>query len=162
MVPKEEYGTHKRIQLPNMGNAGEGGCKLVGRVPAIVKPATVTSFLTEAMVKDIIASGILPKGCLAVDLRSAGDLDHVDCQDVVTFTGSASTGRMLKAKESIINNSVPFNMEADSLNSSILGPDAVQELRIRPVCEGSNQGDNCKSADEVYSHQENHGSEKSG
>jgi len=95
-------------------------------VPAIVKPATVTSYLTELMVREIIGSGILPEGALQLICGSTGDLlDHVTLQDVVTFTGSATTGRMLKQRPSILNNSVRFNMEADSLNCSILGSDAL-------------------------------------
>lgn len=94
-------------------------------VPAIIKPATVTSFLTELMVREIINSGILPPGALQLICGGAGDiLDHVTLQDVVTFTGSASTGRMLKQHPAIVENSVRFNMEADSLNFSMLGPEA--------------------------------------
>lgn len=94
-------------------------------VPAIIKPATVTSYLTELMVREIINSGILPPGALQLICGGAGDiLDHVTLQDVVTFTGSASTGRMLKQHPAIIENSVRFNMEADSLNFSMLGPEA--------------------------------------
>jgi oxepin-CoA hydrolase/3-oxo-5,6-dehydrosuberyl-CoA semialdehyde dehydrogenase len=93
-------------------------------VPAIVKPATVTSFLTEAVVREIIASGILPEGALQVICGSAnGILDHVMSQDVVTFTGSASTGKMLKAHPRLLEEAVHFNMEADSLNCCVLGPD---------------------------------------
>ena len=127
MVPKEGVAIHiNAYNFPIWGMLEKVAVNWLAGVPAIVKPATATSFLTEAMVKDIIASGILPKGALQLLCGSAGDLlDHVDSQDVVTFTGSASTGRMLKGKDSIINNSVPFNMEADSLNSSILGEDAV-------------------------------------
>lgn len=94
-------------------------------VPAIIKPATVTSYLTELMVREIINSGILPPGALQLICGGAGDiLEHVTLQDVVTFTGSASTGRMLKQHPVIIENSVRFNMEADSLNFSMLGPEA--------------------------------------
>jgi oxepin-CoA hydrolase/3-oxo-5,6-dehydrosuberyl-CoA semialdehyde dehydrogenase len=94
-------------------------------VPTIVKPATVTSYLTEAMVRAIIESAILPAGALQLICGSAGDLlTHMGGQDTVAFTGSAATGRMLKQGESITANSVRFNVEADSLNCSILGPDA--------------------------------------
>jgi oxepin-CoA hydrolase/3-oxo-5,6-dehydrosuberyl-CoA semialdehyde dehydrogenase len=109
-------------------------------VPAIVKPATVTSFLTEAVVREIIASGILPEGALQLICGSAeGILDSLTGQDVVTFTGSASTGRLLKSNPNLINQGVPFNMEADSLNCSILGADAVVgtpefDLFIKEVC----------------------------
>jgi oxepin-CoA hydrolase/3-oxo-5,6-dehydrosuberyl-CoA semialdehyde dehydrogenase len=78
------------------------------------------------MVREIIASGILPKGALQLICGSAnGILDHITCEDVVTFTGSASTGQMLKSNPKIIEEAVPFNMEADSLNASILGEDAT-------------------------------------
>ena len=99
---------------------------LLAGVPAIVKPATVTSFLTEAVVKEIEASGILPAGALQLICGSAnGILDHVISQDVVTFTGSASTGKKLKSHPRLIEEAVPFNMEADSLNCCVLGPDAL-------------------------------------
>jgi oxepin-CoA hydrolase/3-oxo-5,6-dehydrosuberyl-CoA semialdehyde dehydrogenase len=97
-------------------------------VPAVVKPATVTSFLTEAMVKDIIDSKILPEGSLQLICGSAnGILDHVNNQDVVTFTGSAHTGKMLKSHPRLLEEAVPFNMEADSLNAMILGEDATPD-----------------------------------
>ena len=94
-------------------------------VPALVKPATVTSFLTEAVVGAIHDSADLPPGALQLVCGSARNiLDHVDERDVVTFTGSADTGRLLKSHPRIAAHSVPFNMEADSLNSAILGLDA--------------------------------------
>jgi oxepin-CoA hydrolase/3-oxo-5,6-dehydrosuberyl-CoA semialdehyde dehydrogenase len=77
------------------------------------------------MVREIIASNILPKGSLQLICGSAnGILDHATSEDIVTFTGSASTGKKLKANSNLIENSIPFNMEADSLNCSILGKDA--------------------------------------
>ncbi len=95
---------------------------LIAGVPVIVKPATVSCYLTEAMVREIIASGILPEGALQLICGRTGDIfDHLNEQDSVTFTGSASTGQMLKSHPAIISNSIPFNMEADSLNCSILG-----------------------------------------
>lgn len=98
---------------------------LLAGVPCIVKPASQTAYLTELMVRRIIETGILPEGALQLICGSTGDLlDHVTCQDVVTFTGSASTGRMLKSQPAIVENSVRFTMEADSLNAAILGTDA--------------------------------------
>jgi oxepin-CoA hydrolase/3-oxo-5,6-dehydrosuberyl-CoA semialdehyde dehydrogenase len=95
-------------------------------MPAIVKPATTTSYLTEAMVRMMIESGLLPEGALQLIVGSVGDLfDHLTSQDVVTFTGSAATGRKLKAHPRIIEESIRFNMEADSLNFCLLGPDAA-------------------------------------
>lgn len=100
---------------------------LIAGVPCIVKPASQTAYLTELVVRRIIETGILPEGSLQLICGSVGDLlDHVTEQDVVTFTGSATTGRMLKTRPAIIENSVRFTMEADSLNASILAPDAVE------------------------------------
>src|SRR3954467_9779041 len=99
---------------------------LLAGVPAIVKPATVTSYLTEAGFRLMIESGIFPNGAIQLICGSAGDLlDHLGLQDAVAFTGSAATGRKLKDTRSIVENTVRFNQEADSLNCSILGPDAV-------------------------------------
>ncbi len=99
---------------------------LIAGVPAIVKPATATSYLTELVVRRIAESGILPEGALQLICGSAGDLfEHLDCQDAVTFTGSASTAAALRRHPNVIARSVRFTAETDSLNSSILGPDAV-------------------------------------
>lgn len=98
---------------------------LLAGMPAIVKPASQTAFLTELMVRRIIESGLLPEGALQLICGSVGDLlDHVDGQDVVTFTGSAATGQRLRRHPAIVANSVRFSMEADSLNAAVLGPDA--------------------------------------
>ena len=127
LVPKQGVAVHiNAYNFPIWGMLEKVAVNWLAGMPAIVKPATVTSFLTEAVVKEIIASGILPEGALQLICGSAvGLLDHVTGQDVVTFTGSASTGRLLKSNPNIINESVPFNMEADSLNCIILGEDAV-------------------------------------
>ncbi|MFT5116235.1 MAG: oxepin-CoA hydrolase/3-oxo-5,6-dehydrosuberyl-CoA semialdehyde dehydrogenase [Parasphingorhabdus sp.] len=102
---------------------------LLAGMPAVVKPASQTAYLTELMVRRIIESGILPEGSLQLICGSVGNLlDHVNCQDVVTFTGSASTGLKLRQHPAIVNNSVRFNMEADSLNCSILGPDVQPDM----------------------------------
>ncbi len=99
---------------------------LLAGMPCIVKPATSTSYLTELVFRDMVASGILPAGAIQLVCGSAGDLlDHVTEQDAVAFTGSAATGQMLKAGDAMMRHSVRFNMEADSLNCTILGPDAV-------------------------------------
>lgn len=98
---------------------------LLAGVPCLVKPASQTAYLTELMVRRIAETGILPDGALQLICGSVGDLlDHVTEQDAVTFTGSAWTGRKLKSHPAVIANSVRFTMEADSLNASILGPDA--------------------------------------
>lgn len=127
MVPKRGVAVHiNAFNFPVWGMLEKCAVNWMAGVPAVVKPATNTSFLTEAVVREIIASGILPEGSLQLICGSARTiLDHVESQDVVTFTGSADTGRMLKANPRIINESVPFNMEADSLNCSVLGKDAA-------------------------------------
>ena len=129
LVPKEGVAIHiNAFNFPVWGMLEKIAVNLLAGVPAVVKPATVTSYLTEAVVKVIIASGILPRGALQLVCGSAGDLlDHVGSQDVVTFTGSASTGLMLKSNPKILSESVPFNMEADSLNCIVLGDDITPE-----------------------------------
>ena len=95
---------------------------LIAGVPVIVKPATVSAYLTQAVVEEIINSGLLPEGSIQLICGSVGDLlEHLDEQDVVTFTGSATTGKKLRCHPNIVQNSIPFNMEADSLNCAVLG-----------------------------------------
>ncbi len=126
-VPLEGVAVHiNAFNFPCWGMLEKLAPTFLAGMPAIVKPATVTSYLTEKMVREMIASGILPEGALQLVCGSAGDmLDHLNCQDVVTFTGSAATGRKLKEHSTIVENSIRFNMEADSLNCCILAPDAT-------------------------------------
>ena len=125
LVPKEGVAVHiNAYNFPVWGMLEKIACNLLAGMPAVVKPATVTSYLTEAVVREIIASGILPEGALQLICGGAGNmLDHVTSQDVVTFTGSAETGLKLKSNQNILKESVPFNMEADSLNCIVLGTD---------------------------------------
>ncbi|SNC66028.1 oxepin-CoA hydrolase / 3-oxo-5,6-dehydrosuberyl-CoA semialdehyde dehydrogenase [Hymenobacter gelipurpurascens] len=127
MVPKEGVAIHiNAYNFPIWGMLEKIAVNLLAGMPAIVKPAVPTAYLTEAVVREIIASKILPEGALQLVCGTGeGILDHVTYQDVVTFTGSAATGRKLKAHPRILAEAVPFNMEADSLNSAVLGPDAV-------------------------------------
>ncbi len=127
LVPKRGVAVHiNAFNFPIWGMLEKCAVNWMAGVPAVVKPATSTSYLTEAVVREIITSNILPEGALQLICGSAHNLiDTIESQDVVTFTGSASTGRMLKAHPRIISESVPFNMEADSLNASVLGEDAV-------------------------------------
>ena len=129
-VPKEGVAIHiNAFNFPVWGMLEKIAVNLMAGVPAVVKPATVTCFLTEAVVREIVASKILPEGSLQLICGSAnGILYHVISQDVVTFTGSASTGKMLKAHPRIINESVPFNLEADSLNCMVLGTDVTPDM----------------------------------
>ena len=99
---------------------------LLAGVPAIVKPASSTAYLTELMVRRIHASGILPDGALQLVCGSVGDLfDHLNCQDTIAFTGSKNTAEFLQQHPRVMSESVAFTAETDSLNSSILGPDAL-------------------------------------
>lgn len=101
---------------------------LIAGVPCLVKPASQTAYLTELMVREILATGLLPDGALQLLCGSAGDLvDHVTGQDVVTFTGSAATGQMLRQNSAVVQNSTRFSMEADSLNAAVLGPDVAPD-----------------------------------
>ena len=127
MVPKKGVAVHiNAFNFPVWGMLEKCAVNWMAGVPAVVLPAPSSSYLAEAVAREIIASGILPEGALQIingTVRSI--LDTVESQDVVTFTGSASTGRLLKAHPRIIQEAVPFTMEADSLNASILGEDAV-------------------------------------
>jgi oxepin-CoA hydrolase/3-oxo-5,6-dehydrosuberyl-CoA semialdehyde dehydrogenase len=125
LVPKEGVAIHiNAFNFPVWGMLEKIAVNLLAGMPAIVKPASVTSFLTQTVVKEIIASGILPDGALQLLCGSTGDLlEHVDSQDTITFTGSASTGLMLKSQPRILGENVPFNLEADSLNCIVLGDD---------------------------------------
>jgi len=127
LVPKEGAAIHiNAFNFPVWGMLEKIAVNLLAGVPAVVKPATVTSFLTEAVVREIAASGILPPGALQLICGSAGDLlDHVTDQDVVTFTGSATTGQLLKSHPAILRENTPFTMEADSLNCLVLGEDVT-------------------------------------
>lgn len=130
LIPKEGVAVHiNAFNFPVWGMLEKIAVNLLAGVPAVLKPATVTSFLTESVVREIINSGILPDGALQLLCGSAGDLlDNVQSQDVVTFTGSASTGLMLKSNPRILAESVPFNMEADSLNCMVLGEDVTPDM----------------------------------
>jgi oxepin-CoA hydrolase/3-oxo-5,6-dehydrosuberyl-CoA semialdehyde dehydrogenase len=127
MVPKEGIALHiNAFNFPVWGMLEKIAVNLLAGVPAVVKPATLTSYVTEVVVRDIHASGILPEGALQLICGSAnGIFDHLEMQDVVTFTGSASTGKMLKSHPRLVDQAIPFTMEADSLNAAILGLDAA-------------------------------------
>lgn len=99
----------------------------VAGVPTIVKPATPTGYLSEAVVRMMLESGILPEGSLQLLSGSARDvLDYMDYRDMVAFTGSAATANRLKTHRNVIDGGVKFTSETDSLNAAILGPDAVE------------------------------------
>lgn len=140
MVPKKGVAIHiNAFNFPVWGMLEKCAVNWMAGMPAIVLPAPSSSYLAEAVAREIVSSGILPEGGLQIINGTVKNiLDTVESQDVVTFTGSASTGRLLKAHPRIIQEAVPFTMEADSLNASILGEDAVSgtpefDLFIREV-----------------------------
>ena len=129
LVPKEGVAIHiNAFNFPVWGMLEKIAVNLLAGMPCIVKPATISSYLAEAVAREIINSGILPQGALQLICGSAGDLlDYVYSQDVITFTGSASTGLLLRSNKRILSENVPFNMEADSLNCIVLGKEVAQE-----------------------------------
>jgi oxepin-CoA hydrolase/3-oxo-5,6-dehydrosuberyl-CoA semialdehyde dehydrogenase len=141
MLPKQGVAVHiNAFNFPIWGMLEKIAVNLMAGVPAVVKPSEYTSFLTEVVVRDIVASNILPEGSLQLIVGlGRGILDHVQTEDVVTFTGSAKTGKILKGLPQIADRSVAFNLEADSLNACILGEKAVPrtaefDLFIKEVC----------------------------
>jgi oxepin-CoA hydrolase/3-oxo-5,6-dehydrosuberyl-CoA semialdehyde dehydrogenase len=126
-VPRLGAAVHiNAFNFPCWGMLEKLAPTLLAGVPAIVKPASSTSYLTETMVRRIVASGILPEGAIQLICGSVGDLfDHLTSQDTVAFTGSKSTAEKLQQHPRVVAHSVRFTAETDSLNASILGPDAV-------------------------------------
>jgi oxepin-CoA hydrolase/3-oxo-5,6-dehydrosuberyl-CoA semialdehyde dehydrogenase len=126
-VPREGAAVHiNAFNFPVWGMLEKLAPTLLAGMPAIVKPATSTAYLTELVVRRIIEAKILPEGALQLVCGSLGDLfDHLNCQDTVSFTGSAHTAAHLRVHPVIIRHAVRFTAETDSLNSSILAPDAV-------------------------------------
>src|SRR5246127_1256356 len=139
-VPLEGAAVHiNAFNFPVWGMLEKLAPTLLAGVPAIVKPASQTCYLTERVFRRILESGILPEGAVQLIWGGVGDLfDHLTCQDVVSFTGSAATALKLRQHPAVMASSVRFTAETDSLNSSILGPDAGPgapelELFVREV-----------------------------
>jgi oxepin-CoA hydrolase / 3-oxo-5,6-dehydrosuberyl-CoA semialdehyde dehydrogenase len=128
-VPLEGAAIHiNAFNFPVWGMLEKFAPALLAGVPAIVKPATATSYLTELVVRRIVETGLLPAGALQLICGGVGDLfEHLGCQDVVSFTGSAATAAKLRTHPAVVRHSVRFVAETDSLNSSILGPDAAPD-----------------------------------
>ena len=125
-VSREGAAVHiNAFNFPVWGMLEKLAPAILAGVPVIVKPATATAYLTERVVRRIVESSLLPEGALQLICGSVGDLfDHLTCQDFVSFTGSAETAAALRAHPTVILRSVPFTAETDSINSSILAPDA--------------------------------------
>ena len=129
LVPRGGVAVHiNAFNFPVWGLLEKFAPTFLAGMPCIAKPATATSFLTEAMVRLLIESGLLPPGSLQLVIGSTGDLlNRLDSQDVVTFTGSADTALKLRGNANLMAKSIPFNAEADSLNAAILGPDVMPD-----------------------------------
>ncbi|MFZ6873057.1 phenylacetic acid degradation bifunctional protein PaaZ [Undibacterium sp. Di27W] len=127
LVPRQGVAVHiNAFNFPVWGLLEKFAPSFLAGMPCIVKPATATSYLTEALVRQIHASGLLPEGSLQLIIGSTGNLlDLLEETDVVTFTGSAATAAQLKVHPNIVRRAIPFNAEADSLNCAILGPDVT-------------------------------------
>ncbi|MDC8770829.1 phenylacetic acid degradation bifunctional protein PaaZ [Roseateles albus] len=125
LVPKRGVAVHiNAFNFPMWGMLEKFAPSFLAGMPCIVKPATATSFVAEACVRLIHASGLLPAGALQLIIGGSGDLlDRLEETDVVTFTGSADTAAMLRVNANLVRRSIPFNAEADSLNCAILAPD---------------------------------------
>lgn len=127
------------FNFPGWGLWEKAAPALLSGVPVLVKPATPTAWLTQRMVADVVAAGILPPGAINIVCGSARDLlDHVSECDVVSFTGSADTAARIRTHPAVVAHSVRVNIEADSVNSAILGPDAVPgsaefELAVKEI-----------------------------
>ena len=140
LVPKRGVAVHvNAFNFPMWGMLEKFAPSFLAGMPCIVKPATATSYVAEACVRLMMASGLLPAGALQLVIGSSGDLlDRLEETDIVTFTGSADTAAMLRVNKNLIARSVPFNAEADSLNCAILAPDVEPsdpefELFVREV-----------------------------
>ena len=129
LVPRSGVAVHiNAFNFPIWGMLEKFAPTFLAGMPCIVKPATATSYLTEAVVRLMQGSGLLPEGSLQLVIGSTGDLlDRLQGQDVVTFTGSADTAAKLRMTPNLIRQSVPFTAEADSLNCAILGPDVAPD-----------------------------------
>ncbi|MDB5871259.1 MAG: bifunctional protein PaaZ/MaoC/YdbN [Ramlibacter sp.] len=129
LVPRGGVAVHiNAFNFPVWGLLEKFAPSFLAGVPCIGKPATSTSYLTEAMVRLVVESGILPEGSLQLVIGPTGDLlDRLDGSDVVTFTGSADTAAKLRVHPNVVRNSIPFNAEADSLNMAVLAPDVTPD-----------------------------------
>ena len=113
------------FNFPAWGLWEKAAPALLSGVSVLAKPATATAWLTQRMVEDVVKAGVLPEGALSIVCGSAGDLlDHVGGSDAVSFTGSAETALRIRSHPAVLRNSTRVNVEADSLNAALLGPDA--------------------------------------
>jgi 3,4-dehydroadipyl-CoA semialdehyde dehydrogenase len=127
MVPRRGVAVHiNAFNFPSWGLWEKAAVSLLAGVPVLAKPASATALLAHAMVKDVIAAKVLPEGALSVLCGSAAELlGTLTGDDVIAFTGSADTGARVRGHSNVIANSVPVNIEADSINAALLAPDSA-------------------------------------
>lgn len=127
LVPRQGVAVHvNAFNFPAWGFAEKAACALLAGMPVITKPATATALTTERCIELIVEANILPEGALQLVVGSTGDLlDRLGPQDVLAFTGSADTARMLRSKDNLLASCTRVNVEADSLNAAVLGPDVA-------------------------------------
>jgi oxepin-CoA hydrolase/3-oxo-5,6-dehydrosuberyl-CoA semialdehyde dehydrogenase len=134
-VPRRGAAVHiNAFNFPVWGFAEKAACALLAGMPIVTKPATATALTAHRAVELVIEAGLLPEGALQLVCGSTGDLlDRLGPQDVVAFTGSATTAEMLRSRPPVLAANPRFNVEADSLNAAVLGPDAVSEGAARDL-----------------------------
>lgn len=127
LAPRQGVAVHvNAFNFPGWGFAEKAACAWLAGVPVVTKPATATAMLAERIVRLLAEANALPEGALQLLCGSTGDLiDQLGPQDVLAFTGSADTGLLLRRKENLLRWSVRVNIEADSLNAAVLGPDVA-------------------------------------
>lgn len=127
LVPRHGVAVHiNAFNFPVWGFAEKAACALLAGMPVITKPATSTALVTERAIELIVAAGFLPEGALQLIVGSTGDLlDRLGPQDVLAFTGSADTAKSLRSRDNLLAANTRVNVEADSLNAAILGPDVA-------------------------------------
>jgi oxepin-CoA hydrolase/3-oxo-5,6-dehydrosuberyl-CoA semialdehyde dehydrogenase len=140
LIPRRGVAVHiNAFNFPAWGFAEKAACALLAGMPVITKPATATALVTERCIELILAAGILPEGALQLIIGSTGDLlDRLGPQDVLAFTGSADTARSLRNRPNLLAANTRMNVEADSLNAAVLGPDVadgspVHDLFLKDV-----------------------------
>jgi 3,4-dehydroadipyl-CoA semialdehyde dehydrogenase len=127
LVPRQGVAVHiNAFNFPAWGFAEKAACALLAGMPVITKPATATALTTERCIELIVEANILPEGALQLIVGNTGDLlDRLGPQDVLAFTGSADTAKMLRSRDNLLASCTRVNVEADSLNAAVLGPDVA-------------------------------------
>ena len=146
------------FNFPAWGFGEKAACAILAGMPVVNKPATSTAVVAHRIAEILVESGVMPKGTLQFLAGSAGDLlDHVTAQDVVAFTGSGATGQKIRTTEAVVRNSTRVNVEADSLNAAVLGPDVepgseTWDLFVREVARDMTQkaGQKCTAIRRIY------------